>query len=78
MNDKIRQQYNTANPFEFKHIHNLKSLQEFDDTGPSVVMASPGMLQSGMSRQVPPPDYPSSFRNKMRYEPAVLASSPAR
>eukprot|EP00242_Pyramimonas_sp_CCMP2087_P007356 CAMPEP_0198208964 /NCGR_PEP_ID=MMETSP1445-20131203/12302_1 /TAXON_ID=36898 /ORGANISM="Pyramimonas sp., Strain CCMP2087" /LENGTH=702 /DNA_ID=CAMNT_0043882573 /DNA_START=71 /DNA_END=2176 /DNA_ORIENTATION=- len=52
MNDKIRQQYDTANPFEFKHIHNLKSLQEFDDTGPSVVMASPGMLQSGMSRQL--------------------------
>jgi len=52
MNDKIRQQYDTKNPFVFKHIHNLKGLAEFDDTGPSVVMASPGMLQSGMSRQL--------------------------
>lgn len=52
MNDKIRQQYDTKNPFVFKHIHNLKGLSEFEDNGPSVVMASPGMLQSGMSRQV--------------------------
>lgn len=61
MNDKIRQQYDTKNPFVFKHIHNLKGLAEFDDTGPSVVMASPGMLQSGMSRQVP---YPATINMK--------------
>jgi predicted metal-dependent RNase len=33
MNDKIRQQYDTKNPFVFKHILNLKSLNEFDDNG---------------------------------------------
>jgi hypothetical protein len=30
----------------------LKSLSDFDDSGPSVVMASPGMLQNGMSREL--------------------------
>ena len=33
MNDKIRQQYDTKNPFVFKHILNLKGLAEFDDNG---------------------------------------------
>ena len=33
----------TGNPWDFKHIHNLRNLQEFDDVGPCVVMASPGV-----------------------------------
>jgi cleavage and polyadenylation specificity factor subunit 3 len=33
-------------------VSNLKSLADFDDSGPSVVMASPGMLQNGMSREL--------------------------
>jgi len=45
MNENIRKQFAVANPFVFKHISNLKSMQHFDDAGPSVVMASPGMLQ---------------------------------
>ena len=45
MNERIRKQYNISNPFEFKHISNLKSIENFEDSGPSVVMASPGMLQ---------------------------------
>ncbi|KAI2509751.1 Pre-mRNA 3'-end-processing endonuclease polyadenylation factor C-term [Fragilaria crotonensis] len=42
------------NPFAFTFIQNLKSidLENFDDSGPSVVFASPGMLQSGVSRQL--------------------------
>ncbi|EQC25924.1 hypothetical protein SDRG_16223 [Saprolegnia diclina VS20] len=52
MNDRIRKQISISNPFQFEHIHNLKSLEDFDDSGPSVVMASPGMLQSGVSRQL--------------------------
>ncbi|KAF6168873.1 hypothetical protein GIB67_038370 [Kingdonia uniflora] len=52
MNDRIRNQYGTSNPFEFKHISTLKSIENFDDVGPSVVMASPGGLQSGLSRQL--------------------------
>ncbi|RHZ13979.1 hypothetical protein DYB37_008497 [Aphanomyces astaci] len=52
MNDRIRKQIAISNPFQFEYISNLKSLKDFDDTGPSVVMASPGMLQSGVSRQL--------------------------
>eukprot|EP00899_Mesostigma_viride_P015640 jgi/Mesvir1/24077/Mv10799-RA.1 len=52
MNDKIRAQFDVSNPWVFKHIDNLKSMDHFSDVGPSVVMASPGMLQSGLSRQL--------------------------
>ncbi|KAK6304206.1 hypothetical protein J4Q44_G00247920 [Coregonus suidteri] len=43
MNDKIRKAIN---------ISNLKSMHHFDDIGPSVVMASPGMMQGGLSREL--------------------------
>jgi len=54
MNARIRAQIDVSNPFSFKYIRNLKSIDvnNFDDTGPSVVFASPGMLQSGVSRQL--------------------------
>jgi cleavage and polyadenylation specificity factor subunit 3 len=52
MNQHIRDRIAVSNPFEFKHVSYLKSLTDFDDSGPSVVMASPGMLQSGMSREL--------------------------
>ncbi|GLJ12700.1 hypothetical protein SUGI_0196200 [Cryptomeria japonica] len=52
MNDRIRTQFEGSNPFDFKHILPLKSIENFEDDGPSVVMASPGGLQSGLSRQL--------------------------
>ena len=54
MNARIRAQMDIGNPFHFTHIQNLKSIDvnSFDDRGPSVVFASPGMLQSGVSRQL--------------------------
>ncbi|GAA0155198.1 RNA processing factor [Lithospermum erythrorhizon] len=52
MNDRIRNQFANSNPFDFKHISPLKSIENFEDVGPSVVMASPGGLQSGLSRQL--------------------------
>jgi cleavage and polyadenylation specificity factor subunit 3 len=52
MNKHIQQQFEISNPFVFKHISNLKSMDKFDDIGPSVVMASPGMLQNGLSREL--------------------------
>ncbi|KVI11034.1 cleavage and polyadenylation specificity factor subunit 3-I [Cynara cardunculus var. scolymus] len=52
MNERIRTQFANSNPFDFKHISPLKSIEEFNDVGPSVVMASPGSLQSGLSRQL--------------------------
>ena len=54
MNARIRSQMDVCNPFSFSHIQNLKSIDvnNFSDSGPSVVFASPGMLQSGVSRQL--------------------------
>lgn len=52
MNEQIRKQISVNNPFIFKHISNLKSADHFDDYGPSVVLASPGMMQSGFSREL--------------------------
>lgn len=54
MNVRIRQAMDLGNPFHFKYIKNLKSIDvdNFDDRGPSVVFASPGMLQSGVSRKL--------------------------
>lgn len=49
MNEKIRKQFDISNPFVFKHISNLKNIDDFEDKGPCVIMASPGMLQSGLS-----------------------------
>src|SRR5579862_9341226 len=47
MNDRIR----TANrPFDFKYIQFLKQVDQFEDVGPCVMLATPGMLQSGGSR----------------------------
>ncbi|CAH8533079.1 unnamed protein product [Schistosoma bovis] len=52
MNERIRNQLANNNPFCFRHISNLKSIEHFDDSGPCVVMASPGMMQSGLSREL--------------------------
>ena len=52
MNDKIRKQFDIHNPFVFKHISNLRSIEDFQDNGPCVIMASPGMLQSGLSKEL--------------------------
>ncbi|UYV72385.1 CPSF3 [Cordylochernes scorpioides] len=52
MNDRIKKQIAISNPFVFKHISNLKSIDHFEDIGPCVVMASPGMMQSGLSREL--------------------------
>lgn len=52
MNDRIQRISLHRNPFEFKYILNLKDTQSFRDTGPCVMMASPGMLQSGFSREL--------------------------
>lgn len=52
MNEKIQKQISISNPFVFKHISNMKGIEHFDDIGPSVVMASPGMMQSGLSREL--------------------------
>ena len=54
MNDDIRKKFRDSrtNPFIFKHISYLKNLEEFEDFGPCVMLASPGLLQSGLSREL--------------------------
>lgn len=52
MNENIKRQIAVKNPFVFTHISNLKGIDQFDDIGPCVVMASPGMMQSGLSREL--------------------------
>ncbi|KAK4008839.1 cleavage and polyadenylation specificity factor 73-like [Daphnia magna] len=52
MNEKIRRQIAINNPFIFKHISSLKGIDQFEDVGPCVIMASPGMMQSGLSREL--------------------------
>ncbi|CAG8975209.1 hypothetical protein HYALB_00004270 [Hymenoscyphus albidus] len=39
-------------PWDFKYIRSLKSLDRFDDVGSCVMLASPGMLQNGVSREL--------------------------
>ncbi|PVU89408.1 hypothetical protein BB561_005371 [Smittium simulii] len=50
MNSNIQKMFATSNPFIFKHISNLNSIAHFDDVGACVMIASPGMLQNGVSR----------------------------
>lgn len=50
MNENVRKQ--NRNPFLFKHISNIKSISSFDDVGPCVMLASPAMLQNGLSRDL--------------------------
>ncbi|WYZ36756.1 hypothetical protein EsH8_II_000262 [Colletotrichum jinshuiense] len=39
-------------PWDFKFIRSLKNLDRFDDVGGCVMLASPGMLQNGVSREL--------------------------
>lgn len=52
MNERIQKISLYRNPFDFKYVQNLKDIQNFQDKGPCVIMASPGMLQSGLSREL--------------------------
>ncbi|KAK4140071.1 beta-lactamase-like protein [Dichotomopilus funicola] len=39
-------------PWDFKFIRSLKSIDRFEDIGGCVMLASPGMLQNGVSREL--------------------------
>ncbi|KAH8892064.1 endoribonuclease YSH1 [Thozetella sp. PMI_491] len=39
-------------PWDFKYIRSLKNLDRFDDVGGCVMIATPGMLQNGVSREL--------------------------
>ena len=39
-------------PWDFQYVRSLKSIDRFDDAGGCVILATPGMLQNGMSREL--------------------------
>ena len=51
MNERVQRQATEHNPWNFRYITTIAP-SEFKDTEPCVVMATPGMLQSGFSRQL--------------------------
>ncbi|KAJ4457162.1 putative Cleavage and polyadenylation specificity factor 73 [Paratrimastix pyriformis] len=51
MNERLQRESDLRNPFQFRYIREVKQ-HEFQDTGPCVVVASPGMLQNGFSREL--------------------------
>ncbi|OJJ45791.1 hypothetical protein ASPZODRAFT_17233 [Penicilliopsis zonata CBS 506.65] len=42
----------SAGPWDFRYVRSLRSLERFDDVGGCVMLASPGMLQTGTSREL--------------------------
>lgn len=52
MNERIQKASLVKNPFDFRNVESIKDIQSFRDVGPCVMMASPGMLQSGFSREL--------------------------
>jgi len=52
MNEEIKKAFQIRNPFNFKYIKHLKSLTGFREGRPCVVLATPSMLQSGISREL--------------------------
>lgn len=53
MNHRVREQHdNNQNPFNFKYTKSLSDSSLLDDCGPCVVLASPGMLQNGLSLEL--------------------------
>ncbi|KAF3927023.1 hypothetical protein ABW21_db0203663 [Orbilia brochopaga] len=41
-----------TSPFDMKWVRSLKSLDRFDDVGGCVMLAAPGMMQNGVSREL--------------------------
>jgi len=52
MNDRIQGMAEISNPFHFRHVSSIKNIEAYEERGPCVVMASPGMLQNGLSREL--------------------------
>ena len=42
----------SGGPWDFRFVRSLKNLERFDDVGSCVMLASPGMLQNGVSREL--------------------------
>lgn len=42
----------TAGPWDFRFVRSVRNLERFDDVGPCVMLASPGMIQTGVAREL--------------------------
>lgn len=49
---EARGEVGQVGPWDFKYIRSLKSLENFKDMGSCVMLASPGMMQNGISRKL--------------------------
>lgn len=65
MNDNIKRRFSDrmaeaeatgdvgkGGPWDFRFVRSLRSLERFDDMGGCVMLASPGMMQNGVSREL--------------------------
>ncbi|XP_049847825.1 uncharacterized protein LOC126304695 [Schistocerca gregaria] len=52
MVDSIQKRMASENPFNFQFIRDLRSVDDLNDRHPCIVLSSPGMLQSGLSRDI--------------------------
>jgi cleavage and polyadenylation specificity factor subunit 3 len=53
MNASIRTTFGRhENPFQFRHISHLRDVGRWKDDGPCVMLASPGLMHAGPSRQL--------------------------
>lgn len=65
MNDDIKRRFRQAmaeaeqagevgkgGPWDFRFVRSLKNLERFDDVGGCIMLANPGMMQSGLSREL--------------------------
>ncbi|KAK3065513.1 endoribonuclease ysh1 [Coniosporium uncinatum] len=47
-----RGEVGNAGPWDFRFVRSLRSLERFDDVGSCVMLATPGMMQNGTSREL--------------------------
>jgi cleavage and polyadenylation specificity factor subunit 3 len=52
LNSDMKAQFEESNPFVFNHVNHLTNSNGLDGVGPCVVLATPSMLQSGLSRDL--------------------------
>jgi cleavage and polyadenylation specificity factor subunit 3 len=52
LNEDMQSAFEVANPFALKHVKHLAGGGQLDDSGPCVVLATPSMLQTGLSREL--------------------------
>lgn len=52
MNEGIQDAFQQRNPFEFRHVRHTRGFRADSEIGPCVVLATPSMLQTGLSREL--------------------------